>query len=168
MKQSFIKPVRRVLREHSSPCELSAASEEKNLDEVINAVKRWLDHPKNMRWLIIYDNYDNPKLPGHMNREAVDIRQSIPEAYHGSIIITTRSSRVEIGHRIQVGKLEDVRDSLEKFVIYIKASQGDRRCVEFPNDNTVIGEKGTVQKLMNQCACLWWLPRRRHAVPAPI
>jgi hypothetical protein len=81
--------------------------------EVVVAVKRWLSLPKNTRWLIVYDNYDNPKLPGNADRTAVDVRQFLPEAYQGSIIITTRSSQVKIGHRIRVGKLEDVHDSLE-------------------------------------------------------
>jgi hypothetical protein len=87
--------------------------EKGDLDEVVVAVKRWLSLPKNTRWLIVYDNYDNPKLPGNADRTAVDIRRFLPEAYQGSIIITTRSSQVKIGHRIRVGKLEDVQDGLE-------------------------------------------------------
>jgi len=62
---------------------------------------------------MVYDNYDNPKLPGNTDRAAVDIHQFLPESYHGSIIITTRSSQVKIGHRIRVGKLKDVQESLE-------------------------------------------------------
>jgi hypothetical protein len=62
---------------------------------------------------MIYDNYDNLKLPGNADQTAVDIRRFLPEAHQGSIIITTRSSQVKIGHRIRVGKLEDVQDSLE-------------------------------------------------------
>ena len=84
-----------------------------NLDKVIDAVKAWLSLPKNTRWLIVYDNYDNPKLPGNADQTAVDIRWFLPEAHQGSVIITTRSSQVKIGHRIRVGKLEDVQDGLE-------------------------------------------------------
>ena len=76
-------------------------------------IKRWLDHPKNTRWLMIYDNYDNPKLLSNTDHIAIDIRRFLPEAYHGSIIVTTRSSQVSIGHRIRLGKLKDVRDSLQ-------------------------------------------------------
>jgi hypothetical protein len=42
--------------------------------------KRWLDHPKNARWLMVFDNYDNPKVPGNVDHTAVDIRQFLPEA----------------------------------------------------------------------------------------
>jgi ATP/maltotriose-dependent transcriptional regulator MalT len=113
LKQSFARVARRILQEHPGASRLSAVNEDSNLDEVVGAVKRWLDHPKNTRWLIVYDNYDNPKLRGNTDPTAVDIRRFLPEAYHGSIIITTRSSQVKLGHRIRVGKLEDVLDSLE-------------------------------------------------------
>jgi hypothetical protein len=44
---------------------------------------------------------------------AVDICKYLPKAYQGSIIITTRSSLVKIGHRIQVAKRKNLQDSLE-------------------------------------------------------
>jgi ATP/maltotriose-dependent transcriptional regulator MalT len=113
LKQSFAKVARRILQEHPGASRLSAVNEDSNLDKVVNAVKRWLDHPKNTRWLIVYDNYDSPKLRGNTDPMAVDVRRFLPEAYHGSIIITTRSSQVKLGHRVRVGKLENVRDSLE-------------------------------------------------------
>jgi ATP/maltotriose-dependent transcriptional regulator MalT len=113
LKQNFARVARRILQENPEASRLSAVNEDSSLDKVVDAVKRWLDHPKNTRWLIVYDNYDNPKLRGNTDPTAVDIRRFLPEAYHGSIIITTRSSQVKLGHRIRVGKLEDVRDSLE-------------------------------------------------------
>ena len=113
LKQGFASVARRILQEHPSASRLSAVDEKGDLGEVVVAVKRWLSLPKNTRWLIVYDNYDNPKLPGNEVRTAVDIRQFLPEAYQGSIIITTRSAQVRIGHRIRVGKLKDVQDGLE-------------------------------------------------------
>ena len=62
---------------------------------------------------MIYDNYDNPKVPGNTDPGAFDIRKYLPQAYNGSIIITTRSGEVKIGHRVRVGKLKDVRESLQ-------------------------------------------------------
>ena len=62
---------------------------------------------------MIYDNYDNPKLPGNTDPAALDIRKFLPESYQGAVIITTRSSQVKIGHQIQIRKLESVHDSLE-------------------------------------------------------
>ena len=59
------------------------------------------------------DNYDNPKVSGNTDHAAIDVRRFLPIAYHGSVIITTRSSKVNIGHRIKVDKLKDVYDSLQ-------------------------------------------------------
>jgi hypothetical protein len=113
LKQSFAKVARQILREHPSASPLSSVDMKENLDEVIDAVKAWLSLPNNTRWLIIYDNYDNPKLPGNTDPAVVDIRKYLPESYQGSVIITTRSSQVKIGHSMRVGKLKDVKESLQ-------------------------------------------------------
>jgi hypothetical protein len=84
-----------------------------SLDEVVDAVKAWLSLPYNMRWLMIYDNYDNPKIAGKIDPVAVDIRIFLPESYQGSIIITTRLSQVGIGIPIQVGILGNMDNCLE-------------------------------------------------------
>jgi hypothetical protein len=112
LNQSFTKAARRILQEHPLASRLSSVNIQ-NLDEVVDGVKAWLSLPENNRWLVVYDNYDNPKLPGTADPSAVDVRQYIPESYQGSIIITTRSSQVKIGSRIQIRKLQDVRDSLK-------------------------------------------------------
>ena len=113
LKQSFAKVARQILREHPSASRLSSVDMKENLDEVIDAVKAWLSLPNNTRWLMIYDNYDNPKLPGNTDPTALDIRKFLPESYQGSVIITTRSSQVRIGHPIRIRKLENVRDGLK-------------------------------------------------------
>lgn len=84
-----------------------------DLDQVVYAVKAWLDLQKNTRWLMVYDNYDNPKTPSNLDRSAVDIRQFLPQFDQGSIVITTRSSRVSQGRRVHVQKLLDVQEGLE-------------------------------------------------------
>ncbi|KAN0067820.1 HET domain containing protein [Elaphomyces granulatus] len=113
LKQSFAKVAKQILREHPSASRLSNVNIKENIDEVIDAVKAWLSLPNNTRWLMIYDNYDNPKLAGNTDPAAVDICKYLPESYQGSILITTRLSEVKIGHRIRIRKLEDVRDSVK-------------------------------------------------------
>jgi hypothetical protein len=113
LKQSFAKVARQILREHPSASRLSSVDTKGDLDEVVDAVSAWLSLPNNNRWLIIYDNYDNPKLPGNRDSTLVDIQKFLPESYQGSVIITTRSSQVKIGYLIHIGKLEDISDSLE-------------------------------------------------------
>jgi hypothetical protein len=52
-----------------------------NLDEVVVAIKAWLSLPNNTRWLMIYNNYDNPKLAGNPDPTALDIHKFLPESY---------------------------------------------------------------------------------------
>lgn len=113
LRQSFTKVARRVLREHPSASRLDSVDMDGNLDEVVTAMKGWLDLAHNTQWLIVYNNYDNPKLPGNKDYAAFDIRRFLPESYHGSIVITTRSSQVSIGCRIHLAKLKNVRDGLQ-------------------------------------------------------
>jgi hypothetical protein len=102
-----------ISRQHSSALPPGNVDIIENLDEIVDMVKAWLSLPHNTRWLLIYDNYDNPKLPSKTDPMAIDVRKFLPESYQGSIIIITRSSEVRIGHLIQIRKLGDIRDSLE-------------------------------------------------------
>jgi hypothetical protein len=113
LKQSFAKLAKQISREHPSAIQVSNLETNQNVDEEVESVKSWLSLPNNTRWLMIYDNYDNPKLPGNTDPTAVDIRKFLPESYQGSIIITTRSSKVRIGRSIQIQKLGNMRDSLQ-------------------------------------------------------
>ena len=51
----------------------------------------------NTRWLIIYDNYDNPKVLGSIDLAALDLRRYLPKAHQGFVIMTTRSAEVQLG-----------------------------------------------------------------------
>jgi ATP/maltotriose-dependent transcriptional regulator MalT len=113
LKLSFRDIARQVLRHHPSTSMLSSIDQDKDLDQVVSGVKAWLNILQNTKWLIIYDNFDNPKTSGNTDALAVDIRQFLPQSDHGSIIITTRSSQVRQGERIHVQKLLDDRDSLQ-------------------------------------------------------
>jgi ATP/maltotriose-dependent transcriptional regulator MalT len=115
IKQSFAKVAKQILREHPSafPLRDGEEEEEEDVDEVVNAVKNWLSEKHNTRWLLIFDNYDNPKVPGSKDTAAMNIKRFLPESYQGSILIITRSSQVRIGHSIKIRKFSNVRDSLE-------------------------------------------------------
>ncbi|KAH8586629.1 hypothetical protein B0O99DRAFT_665671 [Bisporella sp. PMI_857] len=98
LKLSFRDIAQQVLRHHPSNSVLSSVDQDKDLDQVVSVVKVWLDSPQNARWLMIYDNFDNPKTSGNPDNSAVDIRQF---------------SLVRQGIRIHVQKLPDVRESLQ-------------------------------------------------------
>lgn len=113
LKLSFRDIAQQVLRHYPSTAVLSSIDQDKDLDQVISVVKDWLDSPQNTRWLMVYDNLDNPKRSDNPDKLAVDIRPFLPWSDHGSIIITTRSSQVRQGMRIHVQKLPDIREGLE-------------------------------------------------------
>lgn len=59
LRQSFSHAATRILREHSSILYIQNAVPNQDLSKIVEAVKRWLNEPKNDGWLIVYDNYDN-------------------------------------------------------------------------------------------------------------
>ena len=131
LKQSFAQVATQILREHPLAGRLSSVDMKGDLDEVIDAIKGWLSLLYNTRWLMIYDNYNNPKSGKNTDLAAVDIRQFLPESYQGSVIITTRSSEVKMGYRIQVTKLENIQDSLKILsnTANRKGLENGRRCL---------------------------------------
>jgi hypothetical protein len=92
VKQGYAAAARRIYREHPSLVHLKTVAKGGNLDDAVEAVKQWMSHPQNNRWLVIYDNYDTPELPGYDEPGTFDIRPFLPEAHHGTVLITTRSS----------------------------------------------------------------------------
>ena len=80
---------------------------------MVESIKAWLSLTHNTRWLMIYDNYDNPHLPGKSDPKAINIERFLPKSYQGSVIITTRSAEVRKGQCIPVRKLMNVHDSVE-------------------------------------------------------
>ncbi|KAJ5365664.1 Disease resistance protein [Penicillium concentricum] len=133
LKESFSRVAEWIVRHHPSATYVAAASESQELDEIVKAVKQWLDEPMNDRWLIIYDNYDNPLLRNRTGKrpssasfveadtndndddltKAFDLQKFLPETDHGAIVVTTRSSMVKLGQRLHLRKLEDINDSLD-------------------------------------------------------
>jgi hypothetical protein len=131
LNQSFRNAAIRILREHPSLSYMQTTVSDKDGNASL-AVRRWLDEPTNERWLLIYDNYDHPKMGGdtgeapardggHSGRhgeadqsapEGYDIRQYLPDTDHGAVIVTTRSSTVQIGELLRLQKLRKIEDSL--------------------------------------------------------
>ncbi|KAI8634681.1 hypothetical protein F5Y19DRAFT_120940 [Xylariaceae sp. FL1651] len=113
IQQSFAKVARQILQQYPNASRLSALDLQQDYGKVAEAVNAWLSLPGNTRWLLIYDNYDNPKLGNGIDNTGIDIGRFLPEAYQGSIIVTTRSSQVDLGHRIRIKKLESIHEGLQ-------------------------------------------------------
>lgn len=113
LKQSFAGMASRLYNEYPSSALLRMAKEEKDIDKIVAVVKQWLSLRGNTRWILVFDNVDNPKLHAtEKNLQGYDIRSYFPEAHQGHILITTRSSRLEIGKVISVEKFHDVQESI--------------------------------------------------------
>ena len=60
----------------------------------------------------MFDNYDDPRLPGIRSSTGYDIRTFFPYATQGSILITTRSSRIIFTKLVRLNKFDDLNLSL--------------------------------------------------------
>ncbi|KAL9073480.1 MAG: hypothetical protein Q9161_002901 [Pseudevernia consocians] len=112
VKQSYVK-ISEQIRNNPSASQLNSINGDSPGDDIVTAVKRWLDHAQNTRWLMVFDNYDNPKVPGNADPGKINIEDFLPTAYHGSVIVTTRVSKVDIGRQMKIGKLGNIYDSLQ-------------------------------------------------------
>ncbi|KAK3177704.1 hypothetical protein K4F52_009552 [Lecanicillium sp. MT-2017a] len=131
LNQSFRIAATRISREYPTLNYLQTAVLDKDYD-AWPAVKRWLEEPKNDRWLLIYDNYDHPSMgvcarampvsddynPDQHSAvdeqapEAYDIRQYLPKIDQGMVIVTTRSSIVQIEETLRLQKFCNEEDGL--------------------------------------------------------
>ena len=112
LKQSFAGVAKRLHKEYPSSMLLKTAAEGKDANQIVTVINQWLSIRGNDQWISVFDNVDNPKLPRISDPQAYDIRSYFPEAHQGSILITTRSSRLTIGEVVSVKKLVDIQESI--------------------------------------------------------
>jgi hypothetical protein len=74
-------------------------------EQSIVHTKRWLSDKRNTRWLMIFDNYDDP--------ESYRVERYFPDALHGSIIITTRRPELVAGYPIRLQPLQQIEEQLK-------------------------------------------------------
>ncbi len=63
---------------------------DKGFDEIIEEILKWFSQPSNNRWLLVFDNIDREYTAQSEDPQAFDIKEYLPEADQGSIIITSR------------------------------------------------------------------------------
>lgn len=81
-------------------------------ERLVQQARQWLSQQGNDKWLIVYDNYDDPRLPGMDSGTGYDIRAYFPSRLQGSILITTRSPGLAFAKQLPVTKLQDIGQSL--------------------------------------------------------
>lgn len=107
---------KRLYDEYPSSTLLRTAAESKDADQVVGTMKRWLSAKGNIQWMLVFDNIDNPNLPGIKDPQAYDIKSYFPEAHQGFILITTRSSQLKLGKVIPIKKLQNIQESISILV----------------------------------------------------
>ena len=111
-KQSFAANARRLPKNYINQETLYGPQNEEVLGNILREMKAWLDLPGNHRWLLIYDNVDNPKIPDNEDPDAYDIRLYFPAAHQGSILVTTRWKSLRLGRLLEVAKLSKDEESI--------------------------------------------------------
>ena len=94
-------------------------------ERMVHRVRQWFSRPDNDGWLVIFDNYDNPRVPGTTSTASYDIRDYFPLRVQGSILITTRSLKLGFAKQLAVKKLDDINESLR-----ILATRSGREVIE--------------------------------------
>ncbi|KAL8721410.1 MAG: hypothetical protein Q9181_007708, partial [Wetmoreana brouardii] len=108
LRQSMVDLSAVIFPESAHPAAPSADDKKVKIDRV----RQWLSEPKNDQWLLIFDNYDDPRLPGMGSSTGYDIRAYFPHRAQGSILITTRSPRLSFAKQLPLKKLDNVEQSL--------------------------------------------------------
>lgn len=62
----------------------------KDFEAIVTEVLNWFSKPSNNKWLLIFDNVDLEYSAQCKDLDAFDIKEYLPEADHGSILITSR------------------------------------------------------------------------------
>ncbi|KAL9626500.1 MAG: hypothetical protein Q9204_007251, partial [Flavoplaca sp. TL-2023a] len=102
------------IRRHNKQSEIwqGEVMEQLKEEQAIQLIRQWLSQAENKTWLLMFDNYDDPRLPGIRSSTAYDIRAFFPYATQGSILITTRSPRITFAKLIRLKKFHDLNQSL--------------------------------------------------------
>ena len=113
LKAAYVSLAQRI-RCHNRQSEVGQGEmvEQLNEEQAIQLVRQWLSQPENKTWLLVLDNYDDPRLPGLRSSSGYDIRTFFPYFTQGSILITTRSSRITFAEPMRLNKFDDLDQSL--------------------------------------------------------
>jgi hypothetical protein len=113
LKAAYVSLAQRI-RRHNRQSEVGQGEvvEQMNEEQAIQLVRQWLSQPDNKTWLLMLDNYDDPRLPGIRSSTEYDIRIFFPYFTQGSILITTRSSRITFAKSVRLNKFDNLNQSL--------------------------------------------------------
>jgi hypothetical protein len=84
----------------------SSAASAGDIQNVIDNLLKWFSRRGNDKWLLIFDNVDRDHTAEQQDPDAFDVEKYFPMADQGSILVTTRLSRLEeLGARLKVTEM---------------------------------------------------------------
>lgn len=98
-----------------------------NNEQALARMHDWLSRPDNTRWLLIFDNHDEPDL--------FDLESFYPSVGYGSVIITTRLPDRVTGHQVRVQPLQDIGTGLA--ILQARSGRTEVQKGKYNNTTTV-------------------------------
>lgn len=114
VRHSLAKCADRIPELYKANGSASGSYSKEDLDAVVTKVMEWLAQPDNTQWLLIFDNVDQ-EYEQDGATGAYDIQQYLAPADHGSVLITTRLSRLR--HLGESRLLSKVNPELSKAIL---------------------------------------------------
>lgn len=116
LKQSFVDMAQRLPHSELTADGVQTLSQATvEADVAVRECQQWLSIPSNSHWLLIIDNVDRD-YHDQDDLQAYDVEEYLPDADHGSILITSRlASLQQLGSSVKVGTVtvEQARAMLE-------------------------------------------------------
>ena len=111
LKQSFAAFASRIpAGQIPETSRLYAAGQGGDVNSVVRDMLGWLSIADNSNWLLIVDNVDRDDQRREEDAEAYNVEEYLPDADHGSVLITTRLWHLgQLGERWEVRKVDKER-----------------------------------------------------------
>ena len=137
LKAAYVSLAQRI-RHHNKQSEVGQGEviEQLKEEQAIQLVRQWLSQAENKTWLFVFDNYDDPRLPGVRSSTGYDIRSFFPYSTQGSILITTRSSRITFAKSVRLNKFDDLNQSLAVLIKRSGRQIKEGKCIRSLEINT--------------------------------
>lgn len=112
LKQSFAAVASKIPQDELTANVLESLQADKlDADVIVRGVLRWLSLPSNKYWLLIIDNIDRDWNAKEHDSQALNPRKYLPQADHGSILVTSRLAEMEDGFetKLHVDRVDDAQ-----------------------------------------------------------
>ncbi|KAL9111245.1 MAG: hypothetical protein Q9227_004323 [Pyrenula ochraceoflavens] len=88
---------------------LKALESKEDISAAVRGFQRWLETQENSNWLLVFDSVDLDPFKSNKNSAAYDVKEYLPSANHGSILITSRLDRWagSVGERLPLDRVTD-------------------------------------------------------------